>query len=133
MQINYLQNRERTNTIQRIQSLAQVEQVVAQRLDACATELVLYLEDQEQLNFAKMVADYSLLYPQRVMESPEVVVNLYPEQGEKQIVELSLFIRAVKHSCVHYKTELPRCFLRRSNLWPESGPRGKKQSGSIIS
>ena len=94
LQINYLQNRERTNTIQRVQSLAQVEQAVAQRLDACATELVLYLENQEQLNFAKMVADYSLLYPQRVMESPEVVVNLYPEQGEKQIVELKFIYQS---------------------------------------
>ena len=88
VQITYFQNRVRADKIQRVQTLQQVEQVIAQHLDACDAGVVLYFADPGQVDYAQMVADYALTYPQRVMETPEVTVSLYPEQGIEQIVEL---------------------------------------------
>lgn len=88
VQIAYLPNRVRTDKIQRVQTLSQVQEVIAQRLNDCDTGVVLYFDNPEQVDYAQMVEDYALAYPQLVMETPEVTVSLYPEQGEKQIVEL---------------------------------------------
>ena len=88
VQITYLQNRVRADKIQRIQTFEQVEQVVAQHLDACDAGVVLYFADPGQVDYAQMVADYALTNPQKVMEAPEVMVSLYPEEGIEQIVEL---------------------------------------------
>ena len=88
VQITYLQNRVHADKIQRVQTLQQVEQVIAQHLDACDAGVVLYFADPGQVDYAQMVADYALTYPQKVMEAPEVTVSLYPEEGIEQIVEL---------------------------------------------
>ena len=88
IQITYLENRTQTDKIQRLKTLGQVEQLIAQQLDACAAGMVVYFDNSEQPDYAQMVADYALAYPQHVMEVPEVTVSLYPEQGEKQIAEL---------------------------------------------
>ena len=93
VQITYFENRVQADKILRVESLAQVEELVAQRLKDCAAGLVLHFEHQEQVDYAQMVADYALQYPQHVMETPEVAVSLYPEQGEKQIVELKFAYR----------------------------------------
>ena len=89
IQITYLQNRTRADKIQHAKTLQQVEQIITQQLDACAAGVVVYFESPEQPDYAQMVADYALTYPQLVMEVPEVTVSLYPEQGEKQIAELN--------------------------------------------
>lgn len=88
IQITYLQNRVRSDKIQRVETLAQVEQLVTQSLDNCDAGVVLYFENPEQVDYVQLVSDYALMYPQRVMETPEVTVSLYPEEGQTQIVEL---------------------------------------------
>ena len=88
VQITYLQNRVRADKIQRVQTLEQVEQILAQHLNDCDAGVVLYFADPGRVDYAQMVADYALAYPQKVMEAPEVTVSLYPEEGIEQIVEL---------------------------------------------
>ena len=88
VQITYFENRTQLDKIQRAKTLEQVQQLIAQQLDACAAGVVVYFDGSEQPDYVQMVADYALVYPQRVMEAPEVTVSLYPEQGEKQIAEL---------------------------------------------
>lgn len=88
VRISYLPSRVRADKIQRVQTPAEAEQIIAQRLNDCDAGVVLYLENPEQADYAQMVADYALAYPQKVIEVPEVTVSLYPEQGQKQIVEI---------------------------------------------
>ncbi len=88
VRITYLPNRVRTDKIQRVQTPEEVQTIVSQCLDACDAGVVLFLDNPEQIDYAQMVADYALTYPQRVMEAPEVTVQLYPEQGQQQVVEL---------------------------------------------
>ena len=88
VQITYFQNRMNPEKIQRVQTFEQVEQIIGQHLDDCDAGVVLYFADPGQVDYAQMVADYALTYPQKVMEAPEVTVSLYPEEGIEQIVEL---------------------------------------------
>jgi hypothetical protein len=50
--------------------------------------VVLYVEKYEAADIAQWVEDHALSYPELVMESPEVTVNLYPEEGSERVVEL---------------------------------------------
>lgn len=88
VQISYLQNRVPANQIQRVETRKQAEQLVAQQLNACSEGLVLYFDTPENVDYVQMVADYALTHPQLVIEAPEVTVNLYPQDGQQQIVEL---------------------------------------------
>lgn len=93
IQITYLQNRTPVEKIQRVKTLSELEKIIAQKLDACDAGVVVYFESPDQPDYAQMVEDYVLAYPQRVMEAPEVTVSLYPEQGKQQIAELKFTYR----------------------------------------
>lgn len=88
VQIDYLPSRVRSNEIQRVQTPADALKIIMQCLNDCDAGVVLYLENPEQADYAQMVADYALTYPQKVIEAPAVTVSLYPKQGQTQIVEI---------------------------------------------
>ena len=88
LQITYRQNRVKPEKIQQVTSLDQVRKIVAQHLIACEESAVLFFDHPEQVDYAQMVADYALMNPQQVMETPVVSINLYPKQGQQQVVEL---------------------------------------------
>ena len=88
IQVDYLPNRIRADKILRIETLEQVEEQLTQRLDACDAAVVLYLDNPEQVDYAQIVEDYAITHPEKVMESPDVTVNLYPELAQQQVVEI---------------------------------------------
>lgn len=114
VQITYLQNRMQTDKIQRVTTLEQLQSIVSEHLDACDAGVVLYFNNPEQVDYAQMVADYALLYPQRVMEAPEVTVNLYPEQGEEQIVELKFTYRTSRQVLRNLQKQVELAFASAS-------------------
>ena len=93
VQISYLPNRILANRIQKVESVEQVQQIVRKQMDDCAASIVLYTQTKLSVDYVQMVADYAFQYPQKVMEAPEVTVKRYPENAEKQIVELRFSYR----------------------------------------
>lgn len=88
LEIHYKENKPPVESIQKVSDLSQAQEIVTAQLDNCSAGVVLYMENAQELDFSQLVEDYAALYPQRVMEVPEVTVNLYPKEGEKQVVEL---------------------------------------------
>lgn len=89
VRITYLANRINAQSIQRVDSLEQARGLIYQQLDNCASGVVFYFEDRQNLDYAQLVSDYALEFPQQVMEIPEVTVNLYPEEGKRRIAEVT--------------------------------------------
>lgn len=88
LEIGYRKNRSSVENIRKVADLNEAKTAVTAQLDDCTSGIVLYMEDAAQLDFGQLVEDYAAQYPQLVMEVPEVTVNLYPREGEKQVVEL---------------------------------------------
>lgn len=88
VQISYLQNRVDVKTIRTVNDMEEAKQLIAEQLDACSAGVVFHCDSWGQKDYAQIVADYALQNPHMVIEQPEVTVNLYPEKGTKQIVEL---------------------------------------------
>ena len=96
--ITYLDNRMEIQKIQRAEDLAQAKEYIAEQLKNCSTGLVLYLENPAETDYVQLISDYAQQYPQFVMEVPEVTVNLYPETGTKQVVELKFSYQTSRDS-----------------------------------
>lgn len=88
LQITYLPDRVKPEKIQQVSSPEEVRRIVSQNLISCSESVVLFFDHPEQVDYAQIVASYALTNPQQVMETPQVTANRYPEQGQKQIVEL---------------------------------------------
>ena len=86
--ITYVHDRSEIRKIRTVADLEMAKAVIAAELAACSTGVVLYLKDYEQTDFVQLVEDHADANPQTVMETPQVKVNIYPEEGEARVVEL---------------------------------------------
>ena len=58
-------------------------------LAECENSVVFLVEDYKSIDIAQYVEDYANNYPDLIMEQPQVRVAVYPDTGEKRIVEVS--------------------------------------------
>lgn len=86
--IAYLHSRTEIRKIQHVLDLAETETALAGTLDGCDSGIVLYVENFEDMDFAQWVSDYASSNPDKVMEEPQVMANIYPEEGQARVVEL---------------------------------------------
>ena len=88
VQIAYVHDRTEIQKIRNVSDMDDAKNRIALELNKLSTGVVLYTENYEQLDLTQWVEDYAALYPESVMETPQTTVNLYPETGEKRIIEL---------------------------------------------
>lgn len=86
--ISYYHDRTELQKIHRLTDMTQAEETIGKALDACDSGIVLYVEDYQELDCVQWVEDYSGLHMDRVMEMPQVAVNVYPETGTSRVLEL---------------------------------------------
>ncbi len=86
--ITYLHDKTEIQRISKVSNLQQARDKIVKALDECGTGVVLLVEDYEETDFAQIVEDHADESPQTVMETPEVVANIYPEEGSQRLVEL---------------------------------------------
>ncbi len=114
VRITYLSNRIHAKNIQRVKSQEQAGELIYKQLDACASGVVFYFEDRENVDYAQLVLDYAQEFPQQVMEIPEVTVNLYPEEGKRRIAEVTLTYQNSRDSLRTMQTQVSRVFVSAS-------------------
>lgn len=86
--IAYIHDRAEINKIHKVSDLEAARAVITDVLDDCGTGAVLLLQNYEETDFAQLVEDHADASPQTVMETPEVVANIYPQEGLQRLVEL---------------------------------------------
>lgn len=87
--ISYIHGRSELRKIQTVEDPAGAETALGVALEGCDTGLVLLIEHYEETDFAQLVSDYADENPHKIMETPQVAVGLYPEEGESRVVELA--------------------------------------------
>ncbi|MBE6933952.1 MAG: transglutaminase domain-containing protein [Ruminococcaceae bacterium] len=111
VRVTYRPNRAEMKRIKKASNAEQIEAIVSQQLDDCAAGVVLYVQNPVRIDYVQMVADYAWENPQQVMEAPEVSVSLYPEMGEKQIVELRFSYRSSREELRAMKEKVAPVFV----------------------
>lgn len=87
LEITYIHNRTEIRRIQKMADMEATKEAIFTALTECDSGLVLWVEDYVPLDFDQLVQDYSQTWPQYIMETPQLVANIYPETGSSRILE----------------------------------------------
>ena len=91
--ITYIHDKTEIKQISKVANLEEARKKITQSLDDCGTGVVVLLQNYEETDFAQLVEDYADESPQTVMETPEVVANIYPQEGNERLVELKFIYK----------------------------------------
>lgn len=86
--ITYYADRMEPQKIQYLEDMSQAEQIIGIALSNCETSVALHVKQFESRDFVQWVKTFSDAHPLEVMERPEVVYNIYPEDGAERVLEL---------------------------------------------
>lgn len=86
--ISYLHDRTEILKIRYLKDMVQVHSAISAALDSCDTGVVIHVEAFQDMDFAQWVANYAASNPDKVMETPEVTANIYPQEGKTRVIEL---------------------------------------------
>lgn len=85
--IAYRHNRAEIQRIRTVENMDMAQDALSEALKGYASGVVLLVEDFYSRDFTQMVQDYATQFPELVMETPQVAVNLYGT-GKSRVVEL---------------------------------------------
>lgn len=91
--ITYRRSREEMERIRTVRWVSGAQTAIAEALDECAQTLVIQMAGYQETDFARLVREYALQNPDRVMERPTVAVQVYPDRGDIRVVELTFRYR----------------------------------------
>ena len=86
--ITYSRDRNELRKIREVWDVADGRQVIAAALDSCEAGVVIYMKRYTDTDFVQFVEDYGERNPQKVMETPQVTVNCYPDSGDQRVIEI---------------------------------------------
>ena len=88
VEIQYYHGHAELQNVKTASEMENAEKEITKALNNCDSSLVLYIEQYKDCDLVQWIADYAAQNPEKIMESPQVTANLYPETGEQRIVEL---------------------------------------------
>ena len=88
LDISYIHDRPEILKISHLEDIEEAKEALAAALDNCSAGVVLYVAQYEQVDFEQWVQDYAVTHPDKVMEVPQVSINIYPESGEARVLEV---------------------------------------------
>ena len=91
--ITYRHSREQLQGIRTVRWTSGAEKAIAEALDESSNVLVLQITGYHEEDFIGIVQDYALQNPDRVMETPAVTVQVFPDRGDTRVLELTFSYR----------------------------------------
>ena len=98
VKISYYHDRNEIKKIQQVGLLEDAQASIREALDNCDSGIVLYIEQYEPIDLVQWVQDYSERNLDKVMELPQVTVNVYPDSGSQRILELKFLYQNSRDS-----------------------------------
>ena len=110
VKIDFSRQRSEILRMKTMQGTKDVQSAIAAALSNMDTELVFYIQNYQETDFAQMVQDYAQANPDKVIEEPRVSVSLYPETGENRVVELSFAYQTSRESLRNMQNQVKQIF-----------------------
>ena len=89
--ITYSHTAQELAGIRTVRGMDGAEKAIAEALDECADKLVLQISGFRVVDYNEIVAACAQRNPDRVMETPRVTFQDWPDRGEERVVELLFF------------------------------------------
>lgn len=87
--VTYLHGRSEILRMDKVNTMSEAIGVISAALKNCDTDVVLLVEKYNVLNFAQFVKDYVDAYPQFCMEMPQIKAVVYPDSGDRRVIQMS--------------------------------------------
>ena len=87
--ITYRHSREKIESIRTVRQISGAEKAIADAMDEGVQVLVLQVTGYQEADFNQIVRACAEKNPDRVMETPGVTVQIFPEHGNTRVLELT--------------------------------------------
>lgn len=84
----YNHNRSEIRRMKQAKDMDEVRSIVADTMEQCESRVVLLTQEYEATDISQFVSSYADENPNVIMETPQVAVNMYPEEGTARILEI---------------------------------------------
>lgn len=89
LEISYRHNRSEILRIKRTQTMEEAVDVITAALDNCNAGVTLCVDVYEDMDLTQMIQDHVENTPWKCMEMPQVAEMIYPDSGQRRVIELS--------------------------------------------
>ena len=108
--VSYLRSYMEIRKIYQVADMKEAMTVLSQTLDSHDSGVVLLVEDYEKTDFTQWVESYCQDHPDRVMELPQVTVEIYPKEGPSRVVEVQLTYQNSRESLRQMQEQVEKLF-----------------------
>lgn len=91
--ISYARSPAELEQLQVVPDMLVADEVLCGALSSMDTGLLMLIEDYDSADFQVLAENYAMRNPDLVMELPQILVNIYPETGNRRIAEISFRYR----------------------------------------
>lgn len=120
VEILYKKSRTEIQRIKHVENMEQVLESVEDALEEVGTSLVLRTDTYEPTDFTLLVQRIADENPDKVMEIPQTVATVYPEEGTARVIELTFSYRTDQQTLLHMK-ELVWPVFTAAELYVQGG------------
>lgn len=110
LEIHYFRDQAQIKRIDRVADHTEANVVITSALVACETGVVMLMDQYEKRDIAQFVEDYAQAYPELVMETPQVIVNVYPDEGRSRVVEVRFTYQNSRENLKSMQTQVDNLF-----------------------
>lgn len=108
--ITYRCSPQEIGSIRTVRGADGAQEAVAAALDACEEKLVLQISGYRDMDFTAIVRDYAWRNPDRIMENPSVMPQVFPDRGDTRVVELQFVYRTDRETLRSMREEVQPVF-----------------------
>lgn len=108
--ISYIHGRSEIRKIRTVADMEAAKAAITGVLDLCSEGVVLLVEQYTPTDLVQLVDDYAELCPNSVMETPQVAVGVYPDFGDRRVIELKFTYQTSRDALRSMQTQVRRVF-----------------------
>lgn len=110
VEISYLHDKAEIRQIVYTRDNSDAKEAVATSLFSCDAGIVIFVQSYTDTDFTQIVEDLTLLYPEYVMERPQVAVSIYPEKGGSRVIELKFIYNTSRDALKKMQSQVEPVF-----------------------
>lgn len=110
VEISYIHGRSEIRKVQKTRDMQSAEVIITEVLEQCSEGVVMLISEYQDIDLVQMVEDFAEENPDIIMETPQVAVGIYPDEGVSRVVELKFTYQTSRDSLRQMQSQVQRIF-----------------------
>jgi len=132
VEITYRKSQSEIMRIKRVDTMDEAVESIGSVLEQAGSTIVLRIDTYKQTDFSVLVQRYADENPDKIMETPQVLMSVYPEQGRSRVVELTFIYQMEAEELLHMM-ELVWPVFTAAELYVQGGASAREKYSQLYS